>query len=286
VVTQSSCVAAMVTNSDPLQVGCAWPVERQMVCCRPGPGDLHTMDCRCRGIRIIMNMRILRFSVYWLLATVSTNAAAFGGTSVLLANTCAQPNAEESSAPLEPLSEQTKMQRPRVETSSKVISKQLIPDFAEVTPTLYRGAQPRKHGFEALAKMGVKIVVDLRGDQKGERKEVTRLGMRYVPMHWQCSFPKDRIFAKFLTLIRENPGKKIFVHCRVGDDRTGMMIAAYRMAFEGWSAKQAMQEMTKYGFSPVHRRLICPRLSEYEEHFPERFATKPEFKELRSRKAS
>jgi hypothetical protein len=134
--------------------------------------------------------------------------------------------------------------------------------------------------------MGVQIVVDLRGDRKGERKEATGLGMQYVPMHWECSFPKDKIFAKFLTLIRKNPGKKIFVHCRVGDDRTGMMIAAYRMAFEGWSAKQAMEEMTKYGFSRTHRLLICPRLSGYEEHFPERFATKPEFKELRSRKAS
>jgi tyrosine-protein phosphatase SIW14 len=238
------------------------------------------------GIPIIMNMGILRYLAYWLLATIWTSAAALGGTPALLANMCAPTNAEESSAQPPPLTQQSGRQRPRVETSSGGIGKQLIPDFAEVTPTLYRGAQPRKHGFEALAKMGVKIVVDLRGDRKGERKEVTRLGMRYVPMHWQCSFPKDRIFAEFLTLIQNNPGKKIFVHCRVGDDRTGMMIAAYRMAFEGWSAKQAMVEMTKYGFSQVHRRLICPRLSEYEEQFPERFATKPEFKELRSRKVS
>ncbi len=43
-----------------------------------------------------------------------------------------------------------------------------------------------------------------------------------------------------------------------------------------------MKEMTEYGFSLPHRRLICPRLSEYEEHFPDRFATKREFEELRS----
>jgi tyrosine-protein phosphatase SIW14 len=173
-----------------------------------------------------------------------------------------------------------------VDTPSYVIDKHLIPDFAEITPTLYRGAQPRKHGLETLAKMGIQIVVDLRGDRKGERKEVASLGMQYVPMHWECSFPKDKTFAEFLTLIRKNPGKKIFVHCRVGDDRTGMMIAAYRMADEGWTPKQAMEEMNKYGFSLVHRRLICPRLSEYEEHFPERFATKPEFEELRSTRPS
>jgi len=217
-------------------------------------------------------MTILRLSFYLLLGVASTNAAAFGATPLLLASSCATTDAQDTDG---------SPPQPSADSPSSVISKKLIPDFVEVTPTLYRGAQPRKHGFEALAKIGVQIVVDLRGDRKGERKEVTRLGMQYVPMHWQCSFPKDKVFAKFLTLIQNNPGKKIFVHCRVGDDRTGMMIAAYRMAFEAWGAKQAMVEMQKYGFSLTHRRLICPRLSEYEEHFPERFATKPEFKELR-----
>lgn len=230
-------------------------------------------------------MTILRFTLYLLLASVCTNAAALG-TPSLLAGKCAPTNAQDSSAPPSPPTQQTETQQSPTDTPSVVIGKELIPDFAEVSPTLYRGAQPRKHGFEALAKMGVQIVVDLRGDRDGERKEVTSLGMQYVPMHWECSFPKDRTFADFLTLIRKNPGKKIFVHCRVGDDRTGMMIAAYRMADEGWSPKQAMKEMTEYGFSLPHRRLICPRLSEYEEHFPERFATKPEFEELRSTKPS
>jgi hypothetical protein len=229
-------------------------------------------------------MTILRFTLYLLL--VFTNAAALRATPSLLANACVPTIAQNSPTPPLPPTQQTETQQAPVDTPSDVIGKQLIPDFAEITPTLYRGAQPRKHGFEALAKMGVQIVVDLRGDRDGERKEVTSLGMQYLPMHWECSFPKDRIFAEFLTLIRKNPGKKIFVHCRVGDDRTGMMIAAYRMAEEGWSPKQAMKEMTEYGFNLPHRRLICPRLSEYEEHFPERFATKPEFEDLRSRKPS
>ena len=168
--------------------------------------------------------------------------------------------------------------------SGMQIDKNLIPDFGEVTPTLYRGGQPKEHGFEALAKMGFQIVVDLRGDRDSEREEVTRLGMQYVSMPWQCSFPKDSIFADFIMLIRTNPGKKIFVHCRVGDDRTGMMVAAYRMAEEGWSAERAKKEMVTFGFSLVHRHLICPRLADYEEDFPKRFATKPEFEKLRSAK--
>lgn len=156
-----------------------------------------------------------------------------------------------------------------------------LPNFGEATTTLYRGGQPSKEGFRALAKMGVNIVVDLRGKRESERRIVTNLGMQYVPMPWRCSFPRDKTFAQFLTLLRNNPGKKVFVHCRLGDDRTGMMIASYRMAEEGWSPKKAEKEMEKFGFSLAHRRLICPGLSSYEEKFPHRFKTSPEFRALR-----
>src|ERR1700720_678680 len=156
-----------------------------------------------------------------------------------------------------------------------------LPNFGEVSTTLYRGGQPSKTGFHMLAKMGVNIVVDLRGNRESERKIVTNLGMQYVAMPWRCSFPKDRVFAEFLTFLRTNRGKKIFVHCRLGDDRTAMMIAAYRMAEDGWSAERAEKEMEKFGFSFAHRRLICPGLSSYEEDFPRHFRTSPEFRELR-----
>src|ERR1700687_481068 len=156
-----------------------------------------------------------------------------------------------------------------------------LPNFGHPTTTLYRGGQPAKEGVRRLAKMGIDIVVDLRGNRDGERKLVTSLGMRYVPMRWWCSRPHDETFAQFLTLIRDNPGKKIFVHCKIGDDRTGMMIASYRMADEGWSAEKAEKEMENFGFNFAHRRLICPGLLRYEKKFPRRFKTSPAFKNLR-----
>jgi tyrosine-protein phosphatase SIW14 len=156
-----------------------------------------------------------------------------------------------------------------------------LPNFGEATTTLCHGGQPSKNGFRILSKMGVNIVVDLRGNRESERKIVTSLGMQYVAIPWHCSFPRDESFAKFLTLLRNNPGKKIFVHCRLGDDRTAMMIASYRMAEEGWPAERAEKEMERFGFSFVHRRLICPGLSSYEEKFPHRFKTRPAFQALR-----
>src|ERR1700692_2834542 len=98
--------------------------------------------------------------------------------------------------------------------SGMQIDKNLIPDFGEVTPTLYRGGQPKERGFEALEKMGFQIVVDLRGDRDSEREELSANGSKYISMSCQCSFQKDSIFADYIKKIRKNPDKKIFVHCR------------------------------------------------------------------------
>ena len=155
-----------------------------------------------------------------------------------------------------------------------------VPVFAQVTPTLYRGAQPTEEGFRNLAEMGVKIVVDQRGS-RSEREQVTKLGMQYVAIPWHCPFPDDTAFARFLTLLRGNPGAKVFVHCLSGEDRTGMQIAAYRMAEQSWSAQEAMDEMEAFGFSRTHR-WRCPSLSSYEERFPQRFRESPAFKDLRA----
>ena len=160
------------------------------------------------------------------------------------------------------------------------LSLQGVPVFAQVTPTLYRGAQPTNEGLRNLAEMGVTIVVDQRGS-RSEREQVTKLGMQYVAIPWHCPLPEDAIFARFLTLLRGNPGAKVFVHCLSGQDRTGMQIAAYRMAEQGWSAQEAKQEMEAFGFSRTHR-WRCPSLSSYEEGFPQRFSESPAFKDLRS----
>lgn len=142
-----------------------------------------------------------------------------------------------------------------------------VKNFGEVTPLLYRGAQPSPDGFKNLAAMGMDIVVDLRlSGQDAERKAVLASGMQYVPIPWHCMFPKDKTTAQFLALLRDNPKKKIFVHCRYGDDRTGMMIAAYRMAVENWTAAEAWQEMRLFGLN----RTLCFPLASYEKSFPER----------------
>jgi len=157
-----------------------------------------------------------------------------------------------------------------------------IPNFGEVSSKLYRGGVPSALGIEELKKKGIDVVVDLRGQNQEEEARVTKLGMKYVAIPSHCPFPSDQPFAKFLQVVEENPGKKVFVHCRLGDDRTGMAVAAYRMAEQGWSADEAMNEMREFGFTRVHHA-ICPGMADYEEQFPERLQSSPAFRGLAQR---
>ena len=172
---------------------------------------------------------------------------------------------------------------PTERTIARKLAVEGVPNLGEVSPTLYRGAQPTQQGFQKLAEMGLSIVVDLRvRGREIERQQVSNLGIRFVAIPWNCFHPEDTDIARFLRLLRDNRGKKVFVHCQTGDDRTGMMIAAYRMAEQGWSAEEAMKEMEAYGFTSSHH-LICPGLSSYEARFPRRFKTSPAFRDLRRR---
>lgn len=159
-----------------------------------------------------------------------------------------------------------------------------LSNFGEVTPKLYRGGQPGADGLKELKKMGVSIVIDMRSSRsQHEQTAVEQLGMDYVSIPWHCPFPSDDTFVKFLQVIERNPGKKIFVHCRLGDDRTGMAIASYRMAEQGWSADEAMKEMEFFGFRGIHHA-ICPTLGHYEKDFPEHLKSNPALKELHASK--
>jgi tyrosine-protein phosphatase SIW14 len=154
--------------------------------------------------------------------------------------------------------------------------------FGEVTPNLYRGGLASTDGIRALKLLGMDVIVDTHADDETEEKTVEALGMKYVAIPWHCPWPHDRVFAKFLKVVHENQGKKIFVHCRLGDDRTGMMVAAYRMADEDWTADEAMKEMKSFGFTRAHH-FICPGLARYEKHFPDRLKTSPAFEDVRAR---
>ncbi|MGC2404607.1 MAG: protein-tyrosine phosphatase family protein [Acidobacteriaceae bacterium] len=127
-----------------------------------------------------------------------------------------------------------------------------LPNFGHVTQNLYRGGQPTSDGFNALHAMGVGIVVDFREDRTEivtEKRQVESLGMKSIEIPWSANHePSNAQIVEFLDLVRANPEAKIFVHCRRGADRTGVMIAAYRIAIEHEPVAEALSEMHRYHY--------------------------------------
>lgn len=187
-----------------------------------------------------------------------------------------------ASANATPRQTKEETQPPAVRAIGRKLSEKGVTNFGEVTPTLFRGGLLRGDGIKALKKLGVDVVVDTHGNHTTEKKDVETLGMNYVAIPWHCPWPHDEVFAKFLEVVHENKGRKIFVHCRLGDDRTGMMVAAYRMAEEGWTADEAMNEMRSFGFTASHH-FICPSLAGYEKSFPKRLQRNASFAAERAR---
>lgn len=128
-----------------------------------------------------------------------------------------------------------------------------LPHLQQVTGNIYRGAQPNNLGWGSLANMGVKIVIDLRREGEdgehstaAEAQAVEALGMRYVHVPMKgLSAPSDAQMNKVLALLTS--GEKVFVHCKKGKDRTGTVIACYRISNQGWQNRKALDEAKSLG---------------------------------------
>src|ERR1700739_3331039 len=123
-----------------------------------------------------------------------------------------------------------------------------ISNAGKVSDSLFRGAQPHLSGLGELKKLGITTIVDLRREspplREQERLRAESLGMHFISIPLGgFSTPTSAQLAKFFSLLRETPVQKIFVHCEFGEDRTGVFIASYRIAFEHWTADQALSEM-------------------------------------------
>ena len=125
-----------------------------------------------------------------------------------------------------------------------------IYNFGRIAPGYYRGAQPDARELAALATLGVKTIIDLQKDgDSSEAALVEKAGMKFVriPMTTRVP-PTSEQLTQFLTLVRDPAHQPVYVHCKEGRHRTGVMTAIYRMVTDGWTADRAFREMKDFKF--------------------------------------
>lgn len=126
-----------------------------------------------------------------------------------------------------------------------------VGNFHRVSRQVYRGAQPTAAGIHSLANLGVKTVIDLRESGKRalwEKKLVESAGMRYinVPLSGIGAPPPAKV-KEILALFDDSSSGPVFVHCRRGADRTGTLVACYRIVHDKWDNGKALEEARSLG---------------------------------------
>lgn len=150
---------------------------------------------------------------------------------------------------------------------------QAILNFHKFGEGLYRGARPKGFGLSALRKLGVKTVINLQGGDGGktfihdiaellepgekpewiayEKQRAEEFGMRFVHVPLNSIADIDategRAIGRALALMAKPENRPVYIHCEHGKDRTGLVVALYRVFYQGWTREQAHREMLSLG---------------------------------------
>jgi protein tyrosine/serine phosphatase len=166
--------------------------------------------------------------------------------------------------------------------SSVALSNIGIDNFGRVNANYYRGEQPEGRDYADLAALGIKTVIDLQadGDNYNERTRVEAAGMKFyrIPMTTHVA-PTPEQLALFLQIVNDSVQQSVYVHCKGGKHRTGVMTAVYRMEHDGWSASQAFNEMKRYKFG---WDFLHPEFKQFVYKYQPRLAATPERVEVKA----
>jgi len=132
---------------------------------------------------------------------------------------------------------------------SKIVE---MKNIHKVDEDLYRSSQPNKEEFRELEKAGITEVLNLRRLHSDNNEAVGT----DIKLHWvksNAGILREKHLLNALRIIKNREGNML-VHCKHGSDRTGAVIAMYRIVFQNWTKEDAIDEMKNgdYGFHRIY----------------------------------
>lgn len=119
----------------------------------------------------------------------------------------------------------------------------------QISDKLYRSEQPENNDWNVLNEKGVITVINLR--RRDTNAEAPSGNIKRVHLRMRAGKIEAEKVAECLRIIYASEGK-VLVHCLHGSDRTGCVVACYRMVYCGWTREQAINEFLQDTFG-YHR---------------------------------
>ncbi|MBK9141754.1 MAG: tyrosine-protein phosphatase [Candidatus Melainabacteria bacterium] len=137
-----------------------------------------------------------------------------------------------------------------------------LPNFHRINDRLFRGGQPSRKGLESLRTSGIKTVINLREETSSIETEdliCRTIGIDFISIPLRpFAVPETDHLLAFLSVTETIDKQPCFVHCLHGMDRTGLMVALYRLRVEDWTYDEAYREMLSHGFHEGFTNLTSP----------------------------
>jgi protein tyrosine/serine phosphatase len=137
-----------------------------------------------------------------------------------------------------------------------------VPNLHQVTPQIYRSAQPNALGFQNLANLGIKTVINLRRTVDDSPLAAgTGLDLIHIKITTRhVSDDNSGKIVRAMQALRDAQAKApVLLHCTHGADRTGLIMALWRILFQGWSREAALDELINGGFGFHHVWINIPQ---------------------------
>jgi protein tyrosine/serine phosphatase len=132
-----------------------------------------------------------------------------------------------------------------------------VGNLFKVDEGLYRSAQPSDEGMKRLKALGVRTVIDLRAFH-GDHAATSAAGLLDEELSVKTWHIEDEDVVRVMKLLADPTGAPYLIHCQHGADRTGLMVAMYRILRQHWTKDAAIAEMTQggFGFHPVWSNIV------------------------------